>query len=552
MTKKFILMLLIVIMPALASAAKRTYPGKSPCNTTLQKCINGANSGDVIQIKQSTIDESLTIKKSLTLAPAPGYPAPIIGGGATTQSILLYDNAGKPIHVTLRQLHLVNTSIWVDYPEGPGSSFTLIDSEIEFDTPSGKAININGGESSDYYIERNTIKSSNYGIYLYSNPASNAELNVTVASNTFTTLNPANSAGGMVINTQDGKLTALVSNNLIYDVGGCNCGNQAAMSLTAGGTSDATMLVSGNTIDDVNQGDGIHVNSGNTNLIAAYIQNNIATNVAGNGISLPAAFFGSQIIEDYNTYFNTGMSFGGYSQGADTYYQDPTYVDAAARDYRPSFFSPVLNAGNMFFVAHVDSTGKPRKLGPAPDRGALERGNDFLINYLLWFDDFEDATLNQNYTYLSGLWTEEGKNFVGNSKGKGAVLLNPTFCSQCSVQAEMSTAGHRIKGKKNLVSLLAWYQDSTTYYELRMDEESDKWTLVQYVNGALVQKKSVNQKIVPFAEYEVTLKYDGSNIHVLIDSVAVMTMSPSGLPNGTFGTKVTSAYGMFGNISIYY
>ncbi len=56
--------------PAGAAAVDRLYPGLTPCNTTLQACINGSNSGDVINILAGVFTESFTISKAVSLVGA--------------------------------------------------------------------------------------------------------------------------------------------------------------------------------------------------------------------------------------------------------------------------------------------------------------------------------------------------------------------------------------------------------------------------------------------------------------------------------------------------
>ena len=58
-----------------ANAAILTYPGPAtPCNTTLQHCIDSSSAGDVIEIATSSpIDESPKLDHSLTLRPAAGF-----------------------------------------------------------------------------------------------------------------------------------------------------------------------------------------------------------------------------------------------------------------------------------------------------------------------------------------------------------------------------------------------------------------------------------------------------------------------------------------------
>ena len=60
-----------------AQAANRQYPGPAaPCNTTLQACIDGADSGDtIILVTDSHIAEDVTIRKNLTLTPGQAQPS---------------------------------------------------------------------------------------------------------------------------------------------------------------------------------------------------------------------------------------------------------------------------------------------------------------------------------------------------------------------------------------------------------------------------------------------------------------------------------------------
>lgn len=48
----------------------RTYPGATPCDTTLQACIDGSSAGDVIHIGAGTHTESVTLNKAVSLVGA--------------------------------------------------------------------------------------------------------------------------------------------------------------------------------------------------------------------------------------------------------------------------------------------------------------------------------------------------------------------------------------------------------------------------------------------------------------------------------------------------
>jgi len=72
--------LVFVLLPTLASATTRTWPGAAPCAGTLQACVDGATNGDRIEIATATpIAEDISLyNRSLTLTAADGY-APAFG-----------------------------------------------------------------------------------------------------------------------------------------------------------------------------------------------------------------------------------------------------------------------------------------------------------------------------------------------------------------------------------------------------------------------------------------------------------------------------------------
>jgi hypothetical protein len=69
-----LLTLMTLAIPASLPAATLTYPGAAPCNTTLQACVTAASAGDTIQLAVNMlIAEFVTIGKTLTIEPAPGF-----------------------------------------------------------------------------------------------------------------------------------------------------------------------------------------------------------------------------------------------------------------------------------------------------------------------------------------------------------------------------------------------------------------------------------------------------------------------------------------------
>jgi hypothetical protein len=66
-------------------ATVRLWPGTSPCDTTLQACIDRSANDDTVQIQSNgPIDENLNVNKTLSLVAAAGFrPAFDVGFGIT-------------------------------------------------------------------------------------------------------------------------------------------------------------------------------------------------------------------------------------------------------------------------------------------------------------------------------------------------------------------------------------------------------------------------------------------------------------------------------------
>ena len=124
------------LLPSLAHAATRAYPGPAPCDTTLQKCIDDAQSGDRIEIATATpIVEFLRIKKAITLTGAPNVVPTIGNPSATTgaNSIDVQVNDATAAHVALRGLKLARTSVLVHASgSATGHRFTVTDCELTY------------------------------------------------------------------------------------------------------------------------------------------------------------------------------------------------------------------------------------------------------------------------------------------------------------------------------------------------------------------------------------------------------------------------------------
>jgi len=170
----------------------------------------------------------------------------------------------------------------------------------------------------------------------------------------------------------------------------------------------------------------------------------------------------------------------------------------------------------------------------------------------LYCDDFNDGTLDPNWTYVKPTWTEGGGNLMGTpAKKKAIAAATPVFagCQVCSMEAGMLTAG----GISNKLWMLGWYVDKKNTMELLMKEESEKWVLKQRVNGKVVAKAKGIKTIDPNTVYAARIVFDGTSFQVFIDDfqTPLFTLTPQGaVPVGTVGFSVKNTTGSFDYVTV--
>ena len=165
-------------------------------------------------------------------------------------------------------------------------------------------------------------------------------------------------------------------------------------------------------------------------------------------------------------------------------------------------------------------------------------------------DDFEDGTLDPNWTYIKQTWSESGGSLVGTPVGRKAIAIaTPVFagCLNCSVQTQMLTMG----GAGNRVWLLAWYLNKANTIELMMKQETGRWVLKQRVGKRIVAKQKAVSSISVGVVYNVVISFNGTQFDVSVDGSPLMSLTPVGtVPTGTVGFQVKSTTGQFGEISV--
>lgn len=203
---KLIRMLVPVALVALATpawSATLTYPGAAPCNTTLQACITGAASGDVVEIAtNAAIDEDLSINKSLTLRSGAGY-TPTIGGGATLRN-LNYGGlgvSGSAETLLIENLHFQRVTVHGYIYQASGHSITIRDNVffLEIEHNNTPAIEIDTRVALTGVISGNRITSIGQGIRLWAITSALQVVDYTVERNIVDTSLPAQSNAGIYV-----------------------------------------------------------------------------------------------------------------------------------------------------------------------------------------------------------------------------------------------------------------------------------------------------------------------------------------------------------------
>jgi len=151
---------------ALAAAASdgratvRLWPGASPCDTTLQACIDGSANDDTVQIQSNgPIDEDLNVNKPLSLVAAAGFrPAFDVGFGITAY---YGPGAGIAWSMTFDGLTFLQGGIGVRcYSGNANITYSRMDVNAVADSYVGGALGINnfGSGHLTYTIQDNRVR----------------------------------------------------------------------------------------------------------------------------------------------------------------------------------------------------------------------------------------------------------------------------------------------------------------------------------------------------------------------------------------------------------
>jgi hypothetical protein len=211
--------------------------------------------------------------------------------------------------------------------------------------------------------------------------------------------------------------------------------------------------------------------------------------------------------------------------------------------------------GSFTYTPNTDYVGPDSFTYFAKD--GLDSSNTATVNLTvnqtcLYCDDFNDGTVDPNWTYVKPLWTESNGSLSGTPTGRKAVAVaTPVFagCQTCSMEASMQSAG----GAFNKVWMLGWYVDKKNTMELLMKEENERWVLKQRFNGSVVAKGKGIKTIDPNTAYAVRIVFNGTVFQVFVDDFVtpLFTLNPAAtVPVGTVGFQVKNTTAMFDYVTV--
>jgi hypothetical protein len=397
---------LLSIFPSTSAVAVLTYPGSSPCDSTLQACLDGAPAGETLQLATNgPVQESLSIAKSVTVEPAPGFTPAIIGtvfivGDATATAI------------TLQRLLLIG---WTEGNPGAGA-FTLhfVDNTVILTDGIRSGLTVQSGASPPYgdvtvEAARNTIAVAGTGSFrtcdgiVVLGPFDTGTSAAIITGNEITVTGCGQGNGILVANGRQDAMTAEITGNRVFVAGTDN-------GIIVRNFQDEPSTLDVRVVNNVVVGDelppgrfpgGIFVLADGQQPITAQVINNTVVGrklsvtartdlgasvtgaVANNIIVFPQGAglvtVGTEpaVSNDHNLVFDNPTEDDpiSFTPGPGTIMQDPAFVSST--DLRLEADSPAIDAGNTARLpagVATDIEGNPRivPMGGTVDIGAYE------------------------------------------------------------------------------------------------------------------------------------------------------------------------------------
>lgn len=365
--------------PALGAKGPGTWIWPSTgCNGTLQACIDGAFTGDAVEIdSNATVTQETTISKSLTLRLGSGYHASLEG-------IFVDNETGSTgITVTLHNLNVagsVRARLW----NGPTNTLTITKVAVVDGVSLGAAIDLDVRTDATVNVSGNSLKapgSETDGLDFYDGGAP-ADITFDMVGNRVSARGNTNSGYGINLYANaSGTFAAHLYNNSVAATATCGCGGATAIGIDGEGTTSQVYDVVGNSVDRSGYV-GIDVFSALTlpGSMSVNLFNNIVTRSSGQNVSVYDAGASPMTLHAGHNNSHGGGSandFGGHSPGTGNLDVSPRYVDEAHGNLALKASSPVIDAGLVCSpggVAMQDAAGHARLFGSSVDLGAYEHG----------------------------------------------------------------------------------------------------------------------------------------------------------------------------------
>lgn len=387
------------------AATTRTWPGASPCNTTLQACITASASGDTVQVQSNaTIDESLTVDKPFSLVAATGYRPVLAAGRDITSSP---SPGAVDWSLLIDGFTLLQGNVAVRAVSGNGNvtlrrlDVTAIDGSFTGSSAIGIE-NFSTG-SLTYMVERNRVRvNDSIGLHVIEVTCDHAgPFQGSVRDNRIESLSTATTDLGIFISGTGASAPAV----LVYS-------NQMSGNLDNGMwfwvAGQSNLVFTSNVLrSTASSSVGVHpiLSSGVSNTLNAYVFNNtiagfeqgletngaVAGRISGNVFAYDSAIAihqqGSTMTEDHSLFFGGPAP----TLGTGSMVADPKFRHGLD-DMRLTTGSPAIDAADSVALAtllanavvpEIDGDGLRRFKGAANlvDIGAFEFGDGALVEF---------------------------------------------------------------------------------------------------------------------------------------------------------------------------
>lgn len=182
----------------------------------------------------------------------------------------------------------------------------------------------------------------------------------------------------------------------------------------------------------------------------------------------------------------------------------------------------------------------------ATDGASLNHSANLTLNVTPLYSDAFDDNDASDWTFDKGTWSGTTGSLVGTFPKKATAAAPYVMNAAQTVEADLRSAPGT-----GQVSLYGWFIDKKTLVEVIMKQSKGRWLLKQVANGTKGAKAKAAATINANTTYHVILSFDGTNFHVSIDGVELITAPGLTPPNGSPGFKVKGTTGTFDNIIVY-